>query len=75
MTTVYTTVKETFTYRYGHGGTVTVPAGTPTQSASALGGDFRWIDPSVFPAGSLERHDAEHYGIRVPLSNVNQWEA
>ena len=72
---VYTTVKETFTYTYGHRGKVTVPAGARTQSASALGGDFRWVDPATFPAGSIERHDAEHYGIRVPLSNVNAWEA
>lgn len=75
MTTIYTTVKDTFTYTFGHGGTVTVPAGARTQSASALGGDFRWVDPATFPAGSIERHDADHYGIRVPLSNINQWEA
>ena len=74
MTAVYTTVKETFTHTYGHGGSVSVPAGARTVSASAHGGDFRWVDPAAFPAGSLERHDAEHYGIRVPLSNVNQWE-
>lgn len=74
MTTVYTTVKEAFTHTYGHGGTVTVPAGARTQSASAFG-DFRWIDPATFPDGSIERHDAYYYGIRVPLSNVNQWEA
>lgn len=72
---VYTTVKEPFTYTFGHGGRVTVPAGAPTQSASAIGGDFRWVDPSIFPAGSIERHDAEHYGIRVPLDNINTWEA
>lgn len=75
MTTVYTTVKETFTHTFGHGGAVTVPAGARTQSASALGGDFRWVDPATFPAGSIERHDADHYGIRVPVANVNQWEA
>ncbi len=73
---IYTTVKETFTYTYGHGGAVRVPAGARTRSASAHGDvDFRWVDPSIFPAGSLERHDAEHYGIRVPFSNINQWEA
>ena len=73
MTTVYTTVKEAFTHTYGHGGSVTVPAGARTQ-LSLHGTDHRWVDPAAFPAGSLERHDAEHYGIRVPLSNRDQWE-
>jgi len=72
---VYSTVKEAFTYTYGHGGAVAVPAGARTQCASAHGGGFRWVDPATFPAGSLERHDAEHYGIRVPLSNITHWEA
>ena len=72
---VYTTVREAFTHRYGHGGTVTVPAGARTQSASSAGEGFRWVDPATFPAGSLDRHDAEYYGIRVPLSNIEQWEA
>ena len=74
-TTVYTTVKEAFTYVFSPGNTVLVPAGARTQSASAHGDDFRWVDPSTFAEGGIERHDAEHYGIRVPLSNVNQWEA
>lgn len=76
-TTVYTTVKETFTHTFGHGGTayqVTVPAGAYTQ-AILDEPDFRWVDPRTFPAGSIERHDADHYGIRVPVANVNQWEA
>lgn len=72
---VYTTVREAFTHRYGHGGTVTVPAGASTQSAVVHGGAFRWVDPATFPAASIERHDAEHYGIPVPLSNINSWEA
>lgn len=68
---IYTTVKEAFTYKFGHGGTVNVPAGARTQSASAHGNvDYRWVDPSTFPAGSIERHDAEHIGIRVPLANI-----
>lgn len=78
MVKVYTTVKEGFTHTFGYGSTayqVEVPAGANTQSASAHGDSFRWVAPSIFPAGSIERHDAEHYGIRVPLSNVNQWEA
>ena len=73
-TTVYTTVKQPFTHRYSHGKTVDVPAGARTESASVHGCTFRWVDPSTFAAGSIERHDAEHYGIPVPLSNVNQWE-
>lgn len=72
---VYTTVKQSFTHTYGHGGTVTVPAGARTQSAEAHGGDFRWVDPATFPKGSIERHDAEYIGIRVPLDNIDSWEA
>lgn len=72
---IYTTVKNAFTYTYGHGGTVEVPAGARTQSAEAHGGGFRWVDPTTFPKGSIERHDAEHYGIRVPLDNIENWEA
>ena len=74
MTTVYTTVKESFTHTFGHGGTVTVPAGARTQRIPDEPG-FRWVDPRTFPAGTIERHDADHYGIRVPLSNINSWEA
>jgi hypothetical protein len=65
-------VKETFTHTYGHGGSVTVPAGSRTTSASAHGGDFRWVDPTVFYPNTIERHDAEHYGIPVPTDNQTQ---
>jgi hypothetical protein len=64
-------VKETFTHKYGHGGSVTVPAGSRTTSASAHGGDFRWVDPTVFD-NTIERHDAEHYGIRVYPDNQTE---
>ena len=66
------TVKNAFRHTYGHGGWVDVPAGTRTTSASAHGGDFRWVDPSTFPRGSMDRHDADHYGIRVPLDNTKE---
>jgi len=65
-------VKETFTHTYGHGGSVTVPAGARTTSASAHGGDFRWVDPSIFHKDSIEYHDAEHYGIRVYPDNQTE---
>lgn len=65
-------VKETFTHTYGHGGSVTVPAGARTTSASAHGGDFRWVDPTVFYPGTIERHDAAHYGIRVYPDNQTE---
>ena len=64
-------VKETFTHTYGHGGSVTVPAGARTET-SLHGTDHRWVDPSIFPAGSIERHDAEYIGIRVPTTNTEQ---
>ena len=64
-------VKEDFTHTYGHGGSVTVPAGARTTSASAHGG-FRWVDPSIFHKDSIEYHDAEHYGIRVYPDNQTE---
>ncbi len=71
---VYTTVKDAFTHTYGHGGSVVVPAGARTQKI--LEDDrHRWVDPNTFPAGSIERHDAEYIGIRVPVANINSWEA
>lgn len=63
-------VKETFTHTYGHGGSVTVPAGARTTSASVHGEGFRWVDPSVFERNSIEYHDADHYGIRVYPTNL-----
>jgi len=65
-------VKETFTYTFGHGGAVTVPAGARTTSASAHGGDFRWVDPTVFYPNTIERHDAEYYGIPVYPDNLTE---
>lgn len=65
-----TIVKETFTHKYGHGGVVTVPAGSRTTSASAFGG-FRWVDPTVFD-NTIERHDAEYYGIPVYPDNLTE---
>jgi hypothetical protein len=64
-------VKETFTHTYGHGGSVTVPAGARTTSASAHGG-FRWVDPSIFHKDSIEHHDALYYGIRVYPDNQTE---
>lgn len=64
-----TTIKETFTHTYGHGGSVVVPAGADVQHAH---GDTFWVSPLTFPRYSIERHDATHYGIRVPRSNVTE---
>jgi hypothetical protein len=65
-------VKEEFTHTYGHGGIVTVPAGARTERI--IGDDgHRWVDPSVFPRGSIERHDAEYIGIRVPIDNTEDY--
>lgn len=66
-----TIVKETFVHTFSHGGSVTVPAGARTTSASAFGG-FRWVDPTVFDRDSIERHDAEYYGIRVYPDNLTE---
>ena len=64
-------VKETFTHTFGHGGSVTVPAGARTTSASAHGG-FRWLDAPVFYPNNTERHDAEYYGIPVYPDNLTE---
>ena len=65
-------VKETFTHTYGHGASVVVPAGARTTSASVHGGGFRWVDPTVFYPNTIERHDADHYGIRVYPDNLTE---
>jgi hypothetical protein len=64
-------VKEEFTHTYGHGGSVVVPAGARTTSASAHGG-FRWVDPSIYNKDSVEHHDALYYGIRVYPDNLTE---
>jgi hypothetical protein len=64
-------VKETFTHTYGHGGVVTVPAGARTERIIG-DNEHRWVDPSVFPPGSIERHDALYYGIRVYPDNLTE---
>lgn len=63
-------VRQAFTF--SNGASAHVPAGARTQSASAHGEGFRWVDPSIFAKGSLERHDAEHYGIRVWPDNLEE---
>jgi hypothetical protein len=69
MTLYNQRVKQAFVYTYGHGGKVNVPANAITQSATAHGGGFRWVDPETYPENSIERHDAERYGIRVCPDN------
>jgi hypothetical protein len=64
-------VKNTFTHTFGNGLTVTVPAGARTQRIVGET-EHRWVDPSIFPRNSIERWDADHYGIRVPLSNIEE---
>lgn len=64
-------VKEAFRYTFSHGNWADVPAGARVTPVLDEPGTF-WVDPTVFPGGSLERHDADHYGIRVPLSNTKE---
>lgn len=75
MTLYSQRVKQAFVHTYGHGGKVNVPANARTQSATAQGGGFRWVDPATYPANSIERHDAEHYGIRVYPDNIESLSA
>lgn len=63
-------VRRAFTYRFGHGGTIDVPAGARLLTNHWDGG--YWVDPSTYPAGSIERHDASHYGVRVGIDNAKE---
>ena len=63
--------KEAFIYRFSHGFTVHVPAGSKVEPIRDEPNTF-WVLPSVFPAASLARWDAEHYGIRVKADNVTE---
>ena len=65
-------VKTAFTHTYGHGGSVVVPQGARTERAHTPDADYAWVDPSIYPEGSTERHDADFYGIRVPLTNIEE---
>lgn len=67
-------VKNAFTYKFSHGGTVEVPAGA-RLTRNPFERDCWWVDPSTFPSESLDWHDADHYGIRVYPDNVDALEA
>ena len=72
-------VKTAFTHKFGSGITLDVPAGARLEKIFSEtdkdGGPVFWVDPTTYPAGSIERHDAEHCGIRVYADNVDQLEA
>lgn len=65
-------VREAFTCMMGRY-PINVPEGARTE-ADPFDKSFRWVDPSIFPRGSLELHDATYRGIRVPLSNIEDIE-
>ena len=59
-------VKDAFTHRFGHGGSIEAPAGARV----VRGPDGRlWVAHSVF-ANALDRHDAEYYGVPVDPDNI-----
>lgn len=64
-------VKDAFRYTFSHGGWVDVPAGAYLQPIENEPNTF-WVDPLTFPGASLERHDANYYGVRVPLANTEE---
>jgi len=50
-----------------------IPKGSPVEPAKLGPGEIKpryWVSPSVFPPGSIERHDAETYGISVNEEDV-----
>jgi hypothetical protein len=55
---------------------VKIPALTPVEPARPEhygpqdSSPFYWVKPSLFPRNSIERWDAEHYGVRVPAEDV-----
>ena len=75
MTILYAcTVKDAFTYKFSNGGAAYVPSGARLRRNPFEKGCW-WVDPLTYPEGSTERHDADHYGIRVFADNVNAEEA
>ena len=59
-------VKDAFTHRFGHGGSIEAPAGARV----VRGPDGRlWVAHSAF-ANALDRHDAEYYGVPVYPDNI-----
>lgn len=79
MTTIYTTRADSKPFEYGPTTgpkkTVQLPGGlrvAPIATGSTAG--LFWLDefpPAIFPPGSIERHDAEHYGVVIPLGYLN----
>lgn len=52
-----------------------VPKGSPVEyrkRSNPTQGSFveYFVSPSVFPAGSIDRHDAVHYGCRVSEHDI-----
>jgi len=67
MTFTLRRVKDAFTHRFGHGNTITAPAGARV----VRGPDGRlWVDHGVWPMHSTDRHDAEYYGVPVDPDNI-----
>ena len=59
-------VKDAFTYKFGHGGSLEAPAGARVTRAP----DGRlWVDHNAF-ANGIDRHDAEYYGVPVNPDNI-----
>jgi len=59
-------VKDAFTHKFGHGGSIAAPAGARVTR----GPDGRlWVDHTAF-ANSIDRHDAEYYGVPVNPDNI-----
>lgn len=47
-----------------------IPAGAPVGPAS-LPGRY-WVQPNVFPADSIEHHDATYYGIEISEEDIEE---
>jgi hypothetical protein len=61
-------VKNAFTHKFGHGGTLHAPAGARVVRAP----DGRlWVDHNAFDNG-IDRHDAEYYGVPVAADNIDE---
>ena len=68
------------TVKYQHGAIpweVVVPQGTPVSSAGykdADGKDVYWAEnlSSFLPKGSIQMHDATHYGLCISADDVEE---
>jgi hypothetical protein len=54
-------------------GRVVIPQGTSVEKIHGEYG-YYFVTPTMFPAGSIERHDADYHGFRVNACDVEGYD-